>query len=100
MAVFTCRPCTVDAVKYKGGLLFDSYPDWLIDMMREEDITPAGSDVLWVVTSDGRCHLRAGSYLLRNLSTLKTTVMSGEFFKNDFLTQPVESTEEVSHNVF
>ncbi|MDK6643107.1 hypothetical protein [Alloscardovia omnicolens] len=94
MAVFMCKPRTVDAVKYKGGLLFDSYPDWLIDMMREEDLTPAGADALWVGTGMGLRRLKDGDYILHNLSTLKTDVMRGDVFVSDYMPVVVNQGEE------
>lgn len=94
MAVFMCKPRTVDAVKHKGGLLFDSYPDWLIDMMREEDLTPAGADALWVGTGMGLRRLKDGDYILHNLSTLKTDVMRGDVFVSDYMPVVVNQGEE------
>lgn len=95
MAVFKRKPCTVDAVKYKGGLLFDSYPDWLIDMMRGEYLTPAGPDVLWVSTESTFRRLKSGDYILHNLSTLKTDVMRGDAFASDYVPDyvPVDVNE-------
>lgn len=94
MAVFMCRPRTVDAVKYKGGLLFDSYPDWLIDMMREEDLAPAGADALWVGTGMGLRRIKDGDYILHNLSTGENSTATGQIFQRDYMPVAVDKGEE------
>ncbi|OFQ96883.1 hypothetical protein [Alloscardovia sp. HMSC034E08] len=95
MAVFMCKPRTVDAVKYKGDFEFDSYPDWLLDLMRTGRIRHVGAHSIQIDNSvSSVCQAEPFDYVLHNLSTGENSTATKRILQRDYMPVVVGKGEE------
>ncbi|EGT4751836.1 hypothetical protein DD097_16315 [Clostridioides difficile] len=95
MSVFMRRPRTVDAVRYRGDFEFDSYPDWLLDLMRTGRIRHVDVDTIQIDNSvSSVCQTEPFDYILHNLSTGENSTATGQIFQRDYMPVAADKGEE------